>query len=97
MISRTSQEKQLFHQAQEIAKGILSGEVEPVKGSEQIYKIYIQLNFPDELEYWQYIADGGSREWEDSTWIPGILKYNHEKWLEAVMREASFLVERKFS
>lgn len=87
----------LLNYAKSLAKQILSGDIDPVEGVERVNSIYIQLGFPEELEYWRYLADGNSSEWEDTTWIPGVYKYNHEKWLEAVMREAKFLTEKNFS
>ncbi len=90
------EEISLFYNAQEIARRILSGEVDPVEGCEMIDNIRIQLNFPEELQYWAYLNDGGSAEWEDKTWIPGLLKYNHEKWLESVMRNARYLAAKEF-
>lgn len=87
----------LLAYAKSFAKQILSGEIEPDAGVEKVQSIYFRLGFPEELEYWSDLADGSSSEWEDTTWIPGVYKYNHEKWLEAVMREANFLVERDFS
>ena len=96
MTELTDEEQKLFLQAQEIARGILSGEIEPVNGCQDIHRIHIQLNFPEELQYWAYLDAGGSAEWEDKTRIPGLLKYNHEKWLESVMRNARYLADPNF-
>ncbi|HRH40943.1 MAG TPA: hypothetical protein PKY82_04810 [Pyrinomonadaceae bacterium] len=87
----------LLDHAQNLAKKILSGELDPIKGSEQIHQIYIQLHFPDELQYWRYLDDGHLSEWFDKVWwIPFMQKYNHKNWLEAVMREAKKLSETVF-
>src|SRR5947208_1791574 len=98
MTERTDEEKQMLFQSQEIAKGILSGEIDPVKGSEQIHEIYIQLHSPNELENWRYLDGGHSAEWYDRVWwFPFMQRYNHKNWLEAVNREAMELSESDFS
>lgn len=92
-----SDKEVLLTYAKSLAEQIISGELDAAEGVEKINGIYIQSGLSEELEYWRFLADGSSSEWEDITWIPGVYKYNHDKWLEAVMREAKFLSERNFS
>ncbi len=88
----------LLNYAKGLAKQILSGEIESAEAVEKIYGIYGQLGFPAELEAWSLFYEGHSTEWyERSRWIPFMQKYNHEKWLEAVKREAKDLIEADFS
>ncbi len=88
----------LLDHSKDLARKILSGELETEKGSHLINQIYVQLGFPAELENWAYLYDGDSTEWyERSRWLPFIQKYNHEKWLEAIIRETKKLVETDFS
>ena len=93
-----SKKEVLIDYAKDLAKQILSGEIEPEDGIEIINKIYLQLNFPPQLEMWGYF-DGHSAEWYDRSrwWIPFISTYNHERWLEAVKGEAKDLIETDFS
>lgn len=88
----------LLNYSKDLAKKILSSEIEAVEGSELINKIYHKLSFPKELENWSYIDGGHSSEWYDrSRWFPFIQKFNHKKWLSAVMKEANDLLEIKIS
>lgn len=88
----------LFDYAKEIAKQILSNKIESVEAVEKIYKVYVQLDYPDELEMWNLLYDGHSSGWYDrSRWIPFMQTYNHERWLQYVQLEATDLAKANFS
>lgn len=88
----------LLNYAKAIAKQILSDEIESVEAVEKIYKVYVQLGYPDELETWNLLYDGYSNDWYDkSSWIPFMSTYNHERWLQYVKLEATDLAKADFS
>ena len=84
--------QELFVRAQEIAHGMLIGKIDLVSGGEQLQQLYIDLEFPEELKHWMYLADGHSDEYYDKTWIPGVTKYNYENWVATVRAKAKELV-----
>ena len=78
----------LFNLAKEIAKQILSGEIESVEAVDRIHEVYVQLGYPAKLEMWNLLYDGHSYDWYDKSWIPFMSTYNHERWLQYVQLEA---------
>ncbi len=98
MRERPEEEKELFAKAQEIAKKILSNEIDSQEAVEKIREIHFQLGYPDELEIWSLLYDGHSSDWYDkSRWIPFMSTYNHERWLQCVRLEAIDLANANFS
>ena len=98
MAEKTEEERELFVQSKELAKKILSNEIETEEAVEKIRNIYVQLGFPAELEMWNLLYDGHSSDWyERSRWLPFIQTYNHESWLQIVRLEATDLANRDYS
>lgn len=87
----------LFNYAKDMAKQVLSNEIDAVEAVEKISEIYVRLGCPAELEIWNLLNEGHSDEWFDSSrWIPGLSKFNRENWLAVVKREAQNLTEQNF-
>lgn len=82
-----------LNQAKEIAKKILSGEVEPYVGVTKIADIAGRIDFPflKELEDWIYLEEGNHPETMEKQWF--WYKTNPKKQLEVTMREAKKLAE----
>lgn len=88
-----SDKEVLFDYAKSLAKQILSEEIEINEGVEKLNSVYILLGFPTELEMWSLLYDGHSSDWYDRVWwFPFMQTYNHQNWIEAVKREAEYLV-----
>ena len=87
----------LLNYAKEVARQIISNEIESVEAVEKIYKVYVRLNYLVELEMWGLLYDGHSYEWFDKSWIPFVQKFNYEKWHEVVNREAKDLIKTDFA
>ena len=85
-----------IQEAKEIAKQILSGEIEPYEGVRKISDISGEIAFPSStfLSDWDYLEEGNHPECVEKGWI--FLKTNPQKWLEIVMREAKKLAESDF-
>jgi len=85
----------LMSEAKEVARKILSSEIEPFEGVSKISDIAGQIDFPfyKRLEDWIYL-EGNHPECLEKGWI--FYKTNPQKWLEIVMREAKNLVESDF-
>ena len=82
-----------FQETKEIAKQILSGEIEPYEGVRKISDISGQIAFPSSmaLSEWDYLEEGNHPECIEKVWF--FYKTNPQKWLEIVMREANKLAE----
>ena len=88
----------LFGYAKDIAKQILSDEIDLSKAVDEIHKVSVRLGYPDELQMWELFYDGHSYDWYDkSRWIPFMSTYNHERWLQYVKLEAIDLASANFS
>jgi hypothetical protein len=83
----------LLERAAEIAREILTDKIDLETACENLRQIYIGLDFPEEFKDWMYLADGHSDEYYDSSWIPGVTVYNHEKWIATVKRKAFEILE----
>jgi hypothetical protein len=83
----------LFQEARQIARKILSGEIEPGTGVTMISDIAVQCDFPylNHLSDWIYLEEGNHPDCLEKGWI--FYKTNPEKWLLTVMREAQRLSE----
>jgi hypothetical protein len=78
----------LFQEARQIARKILSGDIEPGTGVTMISDIAGQCDFPHlkELSDWIYLEEGNHPDCLEKGWI--FYKTNPGKWLQVVMREA---------
>ena len=86
----------LFNEAKEVARKILSNEIEPFEGVSKISDIAGQIDFPfyQGLADWIYLEEGNHPECLEKGWI--FLKTNPQKWLEIVMRESKKLTESEY-
>lgn len=85
-----------FQEAKDVAKQILSAQIEPEKGVTKISDIAGQIAFPHStlLDDWIYLEEGNHPECLEKGWI--FLRTNPQKWLEIVKREAKNLVESDY-
>ncbi|MCY7345612.1 MAG: hypothetical protein LH614_05260 [Pyrinomonadaceae bacterium] len=86
----------LLSEAKEVARKILSSEIEPFEGVVKISGIAGQIDFPfyKRLSDWIYLEEQNHPECLEKGWI--FYKTNPQKWLEIVMREAKKLAESDF-
>jgi hypothetical protein len=89
-----SKEEALIWYLKNLAKKILSGEVDAIEGCHKIYNIAYSLDYPSELKNWIYLDDGLEPEayktfidyddWEE---------VDEEGWNAAIILEAKQLLE----
>ena len=51
-LARPSQEECLRQHARDVAEGIVSGDVEPLEGARQLYRLAVRLNYPSDMMAW---------------------------------------------
>jgi hypothetical protein len=96
--SYPSRKESLLSYAKELAGEIVTGNLYPPAGCNQIYKIALTLEYPDELTEWIYLDDGINPEnYETIADIDNYPAIETPKWIDAIIRQAKKLAETNFS
>jgi hypothetical protein len=75
----------LLEYSQRIAQQIVSRDILPLEGCEQIYRIAVALEYPEELSPWPYLDEG---------WLPtGFKETPDAEWDAAIISEAERLLQ----
>ncbi len=95
--SHPSRKESLLSYAKELAEEIVIGNLYPPAGCNQIYKIALTLEYPDELTEWIYLDDGMNPEtYETIADIDNYPAIETPKWNNAIIQQAEKLAKSSY-
>lgn len=94
-----NEKETLENHVKDLAKAIVSDEINPADGCHKIYNVVDFLDYPKELYSWSYLDKGLEPETYEILYdlFEDVPSQNTDKWFEAIIEEAKKLVETNFS